>query len=482
MLELLAHNGLSASYRAEDADAVALKVFDPELRVHPDATLLLEQTLSLTNALPPHLALHSIDHGFDPEVGAPFTVSAWSTKPSLTELTRRGPLSALDASTLLTQMARALRAAHARGLSHLSLKPNNVFVGEAPFFEATISDFAASKLRRMLSQEVPAVDVPWIAPEQVDDEGGPRADQFSAALVVFFAMTGRSYWKSCQSDVDVDGWRRELRAERAPVSARAAELGVPVGTELDRVFERGLAVDPAARFRSIEEFAAAFETAVGAAPPPSHIEPVLSPPLELGIGALESSEPAAFASQPPVAPSHSARRVVLVALALAAAAVVAVVAFRSSSETRVDSATTVEPAASIAEPSSDMPAASDKAESPSAVAAEVPSANPLDASPAVAASPKSNEPAFLSVRCVPACEMIFVDNKKIETSAPVAVPPGEHLVAAGRTGYPARTERITLAPGEHHTTMLSLFAQRPASPAAPAKPAKPCGKFLKRCD
>src|SRR5262249_1093635 len=119
----------------------------------------------------------------------------------------------------------------------------------------------------------------------------------------------------------------------------------------------------------------------------------------------------------------------------------------------------VEPAVANGAPTASAPeSAPNKALAEPAAPAAVASANAM--TPDAGSHPlgqKGNEPAQLTVRCQPACEMIFVDNKKVEASVPVSVTPGTHLVAAGRTGYPARTERVTLAPGEKHVTTMSLI-------------------------
>jgi hypothetical protein len=500
---LLRHHGLSATYHALTAPhrEVAIKVFDPELREFPEATHFLEQTIALTNALPANLALHVTDHGFDPEVGAPFTVTELSFQPSLAQLVQLCPLSSHEAAALLSQIALALGAAHGEGLAHLSLKPSNLFVGPTPTFETKLADFGASKVRRALSFEVPPVDVPWISPEQFDGEGGPSSDLFSAALVLFFALTGRSYWQSCQSKIDLKAWKSEIRAPRTAASARAAEFGITLGSDVDHVFERGLAVDPGARFRSLAEFASAFETAVGATAPVPRADSPLAVTEQAGAPAQDGTADASLDTQAEGVPARSslARGAVMVAagLAVAVIGVAALRSLRAPSRAESSAAMPSVPAATgptPVPPSVDQPSTAESA--PAMAAPEPASSNALAEAPSTepvptngsapdAAQPslvqvaqKGNELAQLTVRCQPACEMIFVDNKKVESSVPVTIPAGTHLVAAGRTGFPARTERVTLAPGEKHVTTMTLVAQRPA----PLKSTKPCGKFLKRCD
>jgi hypothetical protein len=130
-----------------------------------------------------------------------------------------------------------------------------------------------------------------------------------------------------------------------------------------------------------------------------------------------------------------------------------------------------EPQPPTADSTAPAPAALESASAP------VAAADPVGAD---AQAPKSGESAQLIIRCQPPCELVFVDNRKVDNVAPVTVTAGTHMIAAGRTGYPARTEKVTLSPGERHTAILSLLPQKPAIVKAPAS--KPCGKFLKRCD
>jgi hypothetical protein len=102
---------------------------------------------------------------------------------------------------------------------------------------------------------------PWIAPEQAQSGSvTPAADVFAAGLLAFFALTGRSYWRTCQGpNFDVNAWQQELGASRAPASARAAELGVALSPVLDLVLWKALAADPNERHRSVGELANALE-------------------------------------------------------------------------------------------------------------------------------------------------------------------------------------------------------------------------------
>jgi hypothetical protein len=269
IVAVLGFGGTSATYRAAGADAraFAVKIFDPGLAQRADVMASLEQVYGASNALSGQDAAPIVDAGYDAQTGAPFSVTELLPNPSLAELVAQRPLAVDEASVVLQSIARVLDGAHARQLLHLALKPTNVFVSPAAGRPVTLTDFGAAYARGAVpSQEGHALAAPWMAPEQLRQGVpiGPAADVFSAGLILFFAITGRSYWRSCAGpSPDFAALAREIVAPRTPPSARAGELGAALSPALDAVLGRALAVDPAERFRSVGELAAAVAASVG---------------------------------------------------------------------------------------------------------------------------------------------------------------------------------------------------------------------------
>lgn len=260
---LLGYGGTTATFRAVMAPSrdVALKLYSPLIGQRPEAMQHLQRCVAETNALPPDLAAHILEAGYDPATAAPFTITDFVQSPSLAQIVQRRPMSAEEVTAMLRTLAAVLDAAHARGLFHHGLKPTNVFVDPAAPGNVKVTDFGPALARAMLpTQEGYVLAAPWIAPEQAQGGVQPRAaaDIFSMALLAFAALTGRSYWRSCQGAVDVPSWQRELMAPRTPASTRAAELGIPLSPALDGIFARALSHDPNDRFRSATELAAAL--------------------------------------------------------------------------------------------------------------------------------------------------------------------------------------------------------------------------------
>src|SRR5262249_19285450 len=114
-------------------------------------------------------------------------------------------------------------------------------------------------------------DVLWLAPEQLDRQTTTAVtDVYLAALVVFYALTGKTYWQS----QDERALRDEQRRALTPVSLRATELGVTLPHEIDPIFERALNPSVAGRTRTVGDFAHALSKAcTRKAGQPSIVEP-----------------------------------------------------------------------------------------------------------------------------------------------------------------------------------------------------------------
>lgn len=258
---ILGDGGAVITYHATSptGQEVAVKLYDPAVASHQTVMKSLEQAYAATNALPANSAAPIIDAGYDQATLAPFSVTELLRLPSLASQHRR--LAPEEVVALLKGLARSLDLAHVRKVVHGAIKPTNVFVGPSSN-PVIVTDFAANLAKAAVpTQEGFVSSAPWIAPEQAQSGAiSPAADVFATGLLCFFALCGRSYWRSCQGQsFDLAGWQEELRTPRTPASTRAAELGVPLSPTLDVVLWRALSNDPAERYKSIGEFANVME-------------------------------------------------------------------------------------------------------------------------------------------------------------------------------------------------------------------------------
>jgi hypothetical protein len=194
-----------------------------------------------------------------------------------TLLATEAPLSPERAIALLTPVARALDAAHARGLVHRDVKPANILLQRSPAGEVEhiyLSDFGVMKHTSSVSgltktgALVGTID--YMAPEQI--EGGEvtaQTDVYALGCLFYQAITGAA---PHQRDSEAATLWAHMRENVEPASRIRPELP----TAIDGVIERALAKVPAARFETCEEFirACSAAAAVPVEPrPPAPAEP-----------------------------------------------------------------------------------------------------------------------------------------------------------------------------------------------------------------
>lgn len=277
--QVLGRTPLTRTYAAltEPNKEVVLRVFGPEASDAVDALMLHIPDFA---TMPEPGILRVLEVGHDPASGTRFVVTERSRNPSLASLVELCPLALGEGLAFASKLARIIDTAHAKKVVHLGLGPTNVFVGPMPGGAVEVADFSLPDVGPMSFERAR-----WQAPEVIaEHEPGDAADVFAVALLVFHALTGKSYWRA----VDLDGLAVELSAPRPRASARARELGVTLPAELDTAFEAALAPDASKRPRRATEFAEALTgkplpQLVSHAPPPPVPRARSVPPTEEDI-------------------------------------------------------------------------------------------------------------------------------------------------------------------------------------------------------
>jgi serine/threonine protein kinase/class 3 adenylate cyclase len=243
---------------------VAVKLMAPERIASRTARHLFEQEAkAIAQFQNPHVVqVH--DYGVDGDT--PYIVMELLEGEDLeTRLQRQGPMAAAAVSGLLNQVARALAAAHSVGIVHRDLKPANLFLTRGgPQEVVKVLDFG---LARFEAEEDSSTDSSgsimgtprYMSPEQM--RGGAdidhRSDLWSLAVVVYRSLTGRYPFSA-----DTLGELRHQSAHAAPEPPSRVVPGL--SNQVDAFFTRALQPDPARRFQSALELAAAFSECVEA--------------------------------------------------------------------------------------------------------------------------------------------------------------------------------------------------------------------------
>jgi serine/threonine protein kinase len=200
-------------------------------------------------------------------------------------LTQRGRIDLPGTAAIVTQLAAALDAAHARGLVHRDVKPANVLVADAQPLHVYLTDFGLTK--RTSSQSgitktglfVGTID--YAAPEQI--KGWPvdaRADVYALGCVLFEMVAGQPPFRR-------ENEYATMYAHTSEPPPALSSLAPGVSPALDAAVSRALAKDPEQRFQSAGDFARAVAAAiagdtviepertvaVGRAAPPTELQP-----------------------------------------------------------------------------------------------------------------------------------------------------------------------------------------------------------------
>ena len=192
--------------------------------------------------------------------------------PDLAAVAGRGPMPLDQVDRAITEVADALDDAGARGLVHRDVKPANILIDEKG--RALLTDFGIAHGRNEAHQltgtGVTMGTVAYSSPEQLQAQPvDARADQYSLACTAFMLLTGTVPYDAATPTAII---LAHVRDDIPSITARRP--GLPI--TLDAVFARALAKNPADRYPSSREFAAALHhglTSASQAPPTAIPQP-----------------------------------------------------------------------------------------------------------------------------------------------------------------------------------------------------------------
>ncbi len=285
----LGRGGMAFVYLARERRLdrpVAIKVLAPELADDETSRkrFLREARTVAQLAHPNIVPIFTVD-----EIGGfVFFAMAYVAGETLAHrVATRGPLDPHEAGRLLCDVGEALDYAHARGVVHRDVKPDNILIDEATG-RALLSDFGiahasppsrSSGGRQLGRPAAPRGHVigtaAFMSPEQASAElVDARSDIYSLGVVAYYALSGRLPF---QANTD-EGFLAQHISDPAPKLATVVPPPM-VPPRLAQIVDRCLSKEPWARYPD----AAAMVRAVTAAVAPPAVPLAIRLPVVVAV-------------------------------------------------------------------------------------------------------------------------------------------------------------------------------------------------------
>jgi tRNA A-37 threonylcarbamoyl transferase component Bud32/streptogramin lyase len=261
----LGRGGMGVVYLAEHERLkrkVALKVLAPELAVDERFRERFIRESELAASLDQPNVLPVYDAG--EQDGHLFIAMRYVDGADLRELIDESPVSVDDMLTVLADVARALDAAHSKGLVHRDVKPGNILIarssGSRAIEHVYLTDFGLTKRSTSRSgltgTGVFVGTLEYAAPEQFEGKPlGPQTDVYSLGCVLFECLTGEPPFRR-EQDAAV------MYAHLHDPPPSAATLRPGLSRNVDQVIEKAMAKRPDDRYATAGELSSALRDAV----------------------------------------------------------------------------------------------------------------------------------------------------------------------------------------------------------------------------
>ena len=250
----LGRGGMATVYEAYDPHfkrEVAIKMLPNAFSNDPQFRSRFEREAQTVATLEHPAIVPVYDYG--EENGRLFLVMRLMSGGSLADRLRRGPLSAQEVNDIMSHLAPALDAAHAKGIIHRDLKPANILFDQ--WGKPYLSDFGIVKLATESGTALTAtgglIGTPaYMSPEQIrgEEELDGRSDLYALGIILFEMLTGQTPY-SANTPMGL-----VFKHVNEP-TPRLVSFNAAVPPDYQRIIERAMAKDKANRYSTAEALA-----------------------------------------------------------------------------------------------------------------------------------------------------------------------------------------------------------------------------------
>jgi serine/threonine protein kinase/tetratricopeptide (TPR) repeat protein len=250
IIRVLGEGGMGAVYQARDRELdrlIALKVIRPELAGNPAILQRFKQELILARHVTHRNVVRIYDLG--EADGIKFITMEYVDGEDLRSLLKvHGKLSPKEAVHIVEQVCRALEAAHAEGVIHRDLKPQNIMRDKQGRIVVMDFGLARSLEANGMTQSGALVGtLEYMSPEQaLGAELDQRSDLFAVGLIFYELLTGKVPYKA---DTALASLMKRTQERAIPVS----QIDSTVPKALSKLVSRCLERDPSARYQHASE-------------------------------------------------------------------------------------------------------------------------------------------------------------------------------------------------------------------------------------
>jgi serine/threonine-protein kinase len=269
VLDRLGQGGMGSVWTGEHVvlgRRVALKVLHPAYSARPDiVTRFFNEARAAVKIADPG-TVEIFDFGQHTDGTAYLVMELLDGEPLDRRLARQGVLDPRSALRIVGQVATTLAAAHACGIVHRDVKPENIFLIRDPAVEggerAKILDFGIAKIgggTAMPTQTSAVFGTPlYMSPEQCRGAGyvDARSDLYALGCVLFELVTGRPPFRG-------QGMADLVMAHLRETPPTPSTIAPGIAPEVDHLVLRCLAKRPDARPGSARALATAIDDLLG---------------------------------------------------------------------------------------------------------------------------------------------------------------------------------------------------------------------------